>query len=123
MPQNVATAVAVQLSQTKLAADTNGSGAWSILVGPLTEPALKIKTEKGPALLAADVSLIYMGGAAAGSPPVPITPVTSSIKLEPKPDTKLINNTKCLLEKDVAQDTYGNILEVSDVSAKLKVGA
>ena len=122
MPKGVSTTVAVQLSQAKLPADTNQSGAWAILVGPLTEPAPKITTEKGPALLAADVSLIYMGGAVAGRPPMPIAPVTSSIKLQPKPDNKMINNTKYLLEKDAVQDAYGNVLKVSDVSAKLTVG-
>ncbi len=125
MPQGVATAVDVQFSQDKSKVkieDPNGSGAWSKLVGPLTEPAAKINTEKGSALLGADVSFIYQG-ATTGSPPTPMPPFTSSIKLEPKPDIKLINNTACLLEGDFAEDAYGNILKVSDVSKKLTVGA
>ncbi|NQY38094.1 MAG: hypothetical protein HRT37_24740 [Alteromonadaceae bacterium] len=69
----------LHLSQAKLPADTNQSGAWSILVGPLTEPAPKITTEKGPALLAADVSLIYMIGAVAGRPPMRLHPLRATL--------------------------------------------
>ena len=123
MSRGVATAVAVELSQKKLDADTNTSGSWSILVGPITEPSSKINTEKGAALLSADVLLIYLGGTIKGtSPPASIPPVISSIKLTQPENTKLIHNQKCLLENDKKEDDHENCLKVSDVSAKLKVG-
>lgn len=118
MPKKTAVKTDVELSTNPIDADGNKTGKWNILVGPIMELSEKVKTDKGPPIMKADVNLIYMGGSN-GSPSVPLPPVMSVISLTPPGATKAKNKKYFLLEGDQKDDPYGNILKVSDVSEKL----
>lgn len=109
-------------SNQKHPADINQTGSWQ-LVGTLTlEKAEHLITENGSAIHSAIATFSYIRGSTPSpTGPVPLPPILAPPLQLKAQTTKLMSGGRSVLvEGDQAQDSFGNKLEVSQTSNRVK---